>query len=350
MGAQSGGKIPATVITGFLGAGKTTLIRTLMESAEARDLGRIALIVNEFGALGFDGALLEECSDPVCRADVVYELANGCICCTVAEDFLPTMETLLTRDPAPDRIVIETSGLALPQPLIRAFAWPSVKSRVTVDGVIVVADMAALAIGAVTGDSATLAAQREADESIDHDDPIEELFEDQLRCADLIVLNKADLVDPQRRANVRVDIAARVRPGVEIIAAAHGRLPASILLGVEAEVENDMAGRESHHDFADANHDHDDFTSFAIATPVFISTAAARQAISAAMMLPGVLRIKGAVAIQGKSAPMFVQAVGRQIETWFATRTMISSRLIVIGLKNMSSEELDAALGTRIVA
>ena len=133
----NGAKISATVITGFLGAGKTTLVRHLLENAGGR---RIALIINEFGDVGIDGGLLRGCGEELCRDEDIVELANGCICCTVAEDFIPTMERLLDRPDAPDHIVIETSGLALPQPLVRAFQWPQIATRVTVDGVVTVVD------------------------------------------------------------------------------------------------------------------------------------------------------------------------------------------------------------------
>ena len=116
-------KIPATVVTGFLGAGKTTLIRHLLETANGK---RLALIINEFGDIGVDGEVLKACRSETCGEEDIVELANGCICCTVADDFVPTIETLLARDPQPDHIVIETSGLALPKPLVRAFAWPEI--------------------------------------------------------------------------------------------------------------------------------------------------------------------------------------------------------------------------------
>ena len=205
---RTAGKIPATIVTGFLGAGKTTLLSNLLREAKGK---RIALIVNEFGDMGFDGSLVDGCADPDCAAEEVVELTNGCICCTVADDFLPTMEMLIARDEAPDHIVIETSGLALPQPLVRAFSWPSVKTRVTVDAVVTVVDAAAVAEGRVTGDEVALAAQRAADEALDHDSPVEELFEDQLVCADLVMLNKADLVDAATLERVRAEVAGRVR-------------------------------------------------------------------------------------------------------------------------------------------
>src|SRR5690349_10186697 len=117
-------KISATVITGFLGAGKTTLIRNMLENARGR---RIALVINEFGDVGIDGEILKGCGVEACKDEDIIELSNGCICCTVADDFVPTMKKLLDRPEPPQHIVIETSGLALPQPLVRAFNWPEIK-------------------------------------------------------------------------------------------------------------------------------------------------------------------------------------------------------------------------------
>ena len=133
-------RVPCTIVTGFLGAGKTTLIRHVLAHAQGR---RLAVIVNEFGDVGIDGELLKGCGDAACPQDSIVELANGCLCCTVADEFVPALDTLLER--APDHIVIETSGLALPKPLVQAFLWPAIKSRVTVDGVIAVVDGEALA-------------------------------------------------------------------------------------------------------------------------------------------------------------------------------------------------------------
>ncbi len=178
-------KIPATVVTGFLGAGKTTLIRHLLQNANGK---RIALIINEFGDLGVDGEVLKGCGEETCREEDVVELANGCICCTVADDFVPTMTALLEREDKPDHIVIETSGLALPQPLVKAFNWPDVRNRVTVDGVVTVVDGRAVADGHFAHDEAAVDAQRAADEMLDHETPLSELFEDQLGCADIVVL------------------------------------------------------------------------------------------------------------------------------------------------------------------
>ena len=224
-------KIPATVVTGFLGAGKTTLIRHMLMHAGGR---RIALIINEFGDLGVDGEILRSCGIETCRDEDIVELSNGCICCTVADDFIPTMERLLGRDDPPDHIVIETSGLALPQPLVRAFNWPGISTRVTVDGVVTVVDGKALAEGRFAHDEAALAAQRAGDAGLDHETPIAELFEDQIACADMIVVNKADLLGAAEAEALAARIGAEARAGVRVLRTAMGALPVEVLLGVGA--------------------------------------------------------------------------------------------------------------------
>ncbi|MDX5592651.1 cobalamin biosynthesis protein CobW [Pseudovibrio sp. SPO723] len=354
-------KIPAVIVTGFLGAGKTTLVRNLLQNAENM---RIALIVNEFGEMGFDGSLVNGCADPDCSADEVVELANGCICCTVADDFLPTMEMLLKRDPAPDAILIETSGLALPQPLVRAFNWPTVKPAVSVDGVVTVVDAAALAEGRVVGDEAALDAQRNADESLDHESPVEELFEDQLKCADLVVINKADLVDEDVLARIKEKLGQRLRPAVEMVAAEKGKLSLQVLLGRNAQAEDNMEGRQAHHethhhhqdddhdhehdhDHHHHDHSHDDFVSHVVRAPTYGSLGSIEQSVAKAMAVKGVLRIKGSVTVDGKKAPAMVQAVGPRVEAWFAAGTEGAGQLVVIGLAGFDQAAVLEALGAQ---
>ena len=333
-------RVPVTVLTGFLGAGKTTLLRSLLTQADGR---RIAVIVNEFGDAGFDGGLVEECAAKACAPGDIVELTNGCICCTVAEDFLPTMEKLLSRDRPLDAIVIETSGLALPQPLLKAFAWPAVRTRATVDGVVTVVDALALSEGRVTIDEAAVAAQRAADSSVDHDDPIEEVFEDQLACADLVVLSKSDLVAPDALTAIEARLAAVLRPGVRIVLS-HGTLAPLVLIGLNSAAEDDMAARVGHHG-EEEEHDHDDFDSIVVTPSPANSVDAMRARVSDALNLSGVLRVKGHARISDKAAPIVVQAVGSRVELSFGRPGVKQSEhLVVIGLKGFDSEAARRAL------
>ncbi|MDX2265790.1 MAG: cobalamin biosynthesis protein CobW [Hyphomicrobiales bacterium] len=345
MPANPPSRIPATVITGFLGAGKTTLIRHLLQNAGGR---RIALIINEFGDVGVDRGLLTDCGDEACRPEDIVELANGCICCTVADDFIPTMQALLARDPAPEHIVIETSGLALPQPLVRAFNWPEVRARVTVDGVVTVVDACAVAEGRFAADEDAIAAQRAADASLDHESPLEELFEDQVSCADLIILNKADLVGPAQMAAVMETVLRDKRPGVEMVRAAMGRVPPEVLIGLNAAAEDDAANRLSHHDREGEEHDHDDFETFVLAVPPVADVKPFADKLADAAAL-GVLRAKGFLAVEDKPMRLVAQAVGPRVETYFdrpwRDGETSRGRLVVIGLKGLDRAAIAAALG-----
>jgi cobalamin biosynthesis protein CobW len=309
-------KIPVTVITGFLGAGKTTLVRHVLAHAQGR---RIALIINEFGELGVDKEVLAGCGDATCREEDMIELANGCICCTVAEDFIPTMQQLLSRPDRPDHIVIETSGLALPQPLIRAFNWPEIKSEVTIDGVVTVADAAALAEGRFASNEAAVDAQRRADEMLDHETPLGELFEDQLVAADLVVLNKTDLVDAAALAKIEAALRAEMRPGTGLVRATNGHVDVAALLGLGLASEDNLSGRESHHelDHGGEGHEHDDFDSFAVRLPPTASRESLLASIERTIRAHDVLRLKGFAALPGAPARLAVQAVGPRVDAWF---------------------------------
>jgi len=337
-------KIPTTVITGFLGAGKTTLIRHLLQNAKGR---RLALIVNEFGDVGVDGELLRGCNEEACPEDDIVELANGCICCTVADDFLPTMQKLLDRSSPPEHIIIETSGLALPKPLVKAFQWPDIRTRATVDGVVALIDADAVAAGRFATDEAALALARAADPSLDHDSPLEELYEDQLACADLVILNKSDLVDGDTLSRIEGDISADIRSGVKIVRADHGAVDANVLLGLFAGAENDLEARPSHHD-AEPDHDHDDFDSFVVKGGEIASIDPLLPAMMPLIADHDILRIKGMIAIKGRPARMVIQAVGPRIQYYFDRAWKPEepriSQLVVIGQKGLDRAAIDAAL------
>ncbi|MEM9429751.1 MAG: cobalamin biosynthesis protein CobW [Pseudomonadota bacterium] len=306
-------KIPATVVTGFLGAGKTTLIRHLLENAAGR---RIALIINEFGDLGVDGEILKGCGIEACSEEDVVELSNGCLCCTVAEDFVPAIEALLARSEPPEHIVIETSGLALPQPLVQAFAWPEIRTRVTVDGVVAVVDGPAVAAGRFAADPGAVAHQRASDDALDHEAPLHELFEDQIAAADLILVNKADLMAKDDAEALAAHLAARARPGVRSRITSRAVVDPRILLGLGIGAETDLAARHGHHHHdTDHPHDHDDFQSAVIDVPERADAEAFVAGLQRAIAAQDILRVKGFAAIEGRAMRLLVQAVGPRIDT-----------------------------------
>ncbi|MCZ0812532.1 MAG: cobalamin biosynthesis protein CobW [Pseudomonadota bacterium] len=350
-------KIPATIVTGFLGAGKTTLIRHMLEHANGK---RIALIINEFGDLGVDGGILKGCGIEGCADDDVMELSNGCICCTVAEDFIPTLQKLLERDAPPDHIVIETSGLALPQPLVRAFNWPEISTRVTVDGVVTVVDGKAVAEGRFAHDVAAVDAQRALDENLDHETPLSELFADQMACADMIVVNKADLLDEAEAESLTGRLREDSRDGVQVVKATMGALPVDVLLGQGIGAEGDMAARHEihhhhHHDDAEDgedhdhhhDHDHDDFESFVVTRPEISDPARFAREVADVIRAHDILRLKGFMAVTGKPMRMTLQAVGPRVDSYFDRpfgAEPRETRLVVIGQAGLDRAAITQAL------
>jgi cobalamin biosynthesis protein CobW len=337
-------KIPATIVTGFLGAGKTTMIRHLLEHAGGR---RIALVINEFGDVGVDGEILKSCGVESCSEEDIIELANGCICCTVADDFLPAIEKLLKRSNSLDHIVVETSGLALPKPLLKAFDWPEVRARLTVDGVVAVVDAAAVAQGRFADDAAKLIEQRANDPSVDHDNPLEEVYEDQLLCADIVILNKTDLLAPGEVEKVARDVAAASRKSIKIVSTREGRVDPKVLLGLQAGAEDDIASRPSHHD-AEAEHDHDDFDSFVLEVPALTDQEAFVGRLVEVVERHDVLRVKGFLDVADKPMRLLVQGVGprfrQQFDRLWTPGETRRGRLVVIGQKGLDKVSIEAAL------
>ena len=333
-------KVPCTIVTGFLGAGKTTLVRHILRNAHGR---RLAVIVNEFGDVGIDGEILKGCGVETCSEDRVVELSNGCICCTVADDFVPALESLLALHNPPEHILIETSGLALPKPLVQAFNWPAIASRVTVDGVIAVVDGAAVAAGRFADDPAALAAQKANDAAVDHDNPLEEVYEDQLLCADLIVLNKTDLLSGEDRERVTAEIRAAVPRAVKVVEAEGAKLDPKVVLGLKAAAEDDLAARPSHHD-AEEGHDHDDFESFIVDIPAVAEPAEVLARIGNATAAHDILRIKGFADVKGKPMRLLIQGVGQRLQHQFdrAWRPGESrqGQIVVIGQKGLDRDAI----------
>jgi cobalamin biosynthesis protein CobW len=323
-------KVPVTVVTGFLGSGKTTLIRHLISNANGK---KLAVLVNEFGSEGVDGEILKSCADANCPTENIVELANGCICCTVADDFIPAMEQLLSRQVKPDHILIETSGLALPKPLLKAFDWPEIRSRITVDGVIALADAEAVAAGRFAPDPAAVEAQRAADENLDHETPLSEVFEDQIACADIVLLTKADLAGAKGLEAARAAISAEMPRRVPMLAVVDGVVDARVILGLEAAAEADLAARPSHHDGED-EHEHDDFASVVIELPEIRDLDRLVASVQRLAREQNVLRAKGYIAVAGKPMRLLLQAVGERVRHQFDSAWGMwprQSKLVVIG-------------------
>ncbi len=328
-------KIPVTVITGFLGSGKTTLLRHLLQNNQGR---RIAVVVNEFGEVGIDGELLRSCQ--VCDEEDnpisnIVELTNGCLCCTVQEEFLPTMQELLKRREQIDCLLIETSGLALPKPLIQAFRWPEIRTGATVDGVITVVDCEAVAAGTFASNLDALEAQREADPNLEHETPIEELFEDQLACSDLVLLTKMDLVDAQTQTKVKNWLQQQLPQGVKIVPCHEGKINPDLLLGFNAAVEDNLDARPSHHD-TEEEHEHDEeINSVHLildqSFEINLLTAKLKQLVQE----QEIYRIKGFVAVPHKPMRMVIQGVGNRLDSFFdrpwKAEELRQTRLVFIG-------------------
>ncbi|MDB5893166.1 MAG: cobalamin biosynthesis protein CobW [Rhodoferax sp.] len=340
-------KIPATIVTGFLGSGKTTLLRHILQNAGGL---RIAVIVNEFGELGIDGEILRGCGigcdDEGNEVDgALYELANGCMCCTVQEEFFPVMKKLASMRDRIDLVLIETSGLALPKPLVQAFQWPEISNVFTVDSVVTVVDGPAAASGQFAANPAAVDAQRRADPNLDHESPLHELFEDQLSAADLVVLNKADLMDDAARARVEALVRGEIPPEVKIFTATEGRLPMALLLGQGRAAEATIDSRTSHHDHEE-DHDHDDFDAHVIELPP-VDRDRLLAALGRMVEQHTIYRVKGFAAIPGKPMRLLLQGVGRRFDHHFDRRWAAGeaqrTRLVFIGA-DLDAEALHAGL------
>ena len=323
-------KLPVTVITGFLGSGKTTLIRHLIQNPGGK---RLAVVVNEFGDVGVDGDILKSCAIPECPAENIMELANGCICCTVADDFIPTIEALIKLDPQPQHIIIETSGLALPKPLLKAFDWPEIRSKITVDGVVALADAEAVASGRFAPDVAAVDAQREADDSINHETPLSEVFDDQMSCADLVLLTKCDLTAENEIEKAKNFIRSRSSRSLPVIDVVEGNIDPRVVLGLEAATEDDIYARPSHHD-SPHDHDHEDFDSIVVDLPEYVKPEDLVERIERLATRQNILRVKGFAAVRGKPMRLLVQAVGARVR-WQYDRAWVANedkrgRLVVI--------------------
>ena len=333
-------KIPVTILTGFLGAGKTTLIRNLILKNKSK---KLAVIINEFGDLGVDGELVKQCSDETCPEENILELANGCICCTVADDFIPTMKSLLEGQYLPEHILIETSGLALPKPLLKAFEWPEIRSRLTVDSVLAVVDAEAVVNGIFAPQMSTELEEKQNQTYVEHETPLSEVFEDQINCSDVVLLTKPDLV--KNISDARNIIIKEMERNVPILEVQNGDIGADVILGVNAAAETDLDNRRSHHDGFD-DHEHDDFDTFSISVPKILDIEKFKIVLETLIRKNDILRIKGFLRVESKPLNLLVQGVGKRLSVNF-TDTKIpvenTGNLVFIGEKGRIDQDVISA-------
>ena len=333
-------KIPVTILTGFLGAGKTTLIRNLILKNKSK---KLAVIINEFGDLGVDGEIVKQCSDETCPEENILELANGCICCTVADDFIPTMKSLLEGQYIPEHILIETSGLALPKPLLKAFEWPEIRSRLTVDSVLAVVDAEAVVNGIFAPQMSTELEEKQNQTYVEHETPLSEVFEDQINCSDVVLLTKPDLV--KNISDARNIIIKEMERNVPILEVQNGDIGADVILGVNAAAETDLDNRRSHHDGFD-DHEHDDFDTFSISVPKILDLEKFKIVLETIIRENDILRIKGFLRVESKPLNLLVQGVGKRLSVNF-TDTKIpvenTGNLVFIGEKGRIDQDVISA-------
>ena len=333
-------KIPVTILTGFLGAGKTTLIRNLILKNKSK---KLAVIINEFGDLGVDGEIVKQCSDEICPEENILELANGCICCTVADDFIPTMKSLLEGQYIPEHILIETSGLALPKPLLKAFEWPEIRSRLTVDSVLAVVDAEAVVNGIFAPQMSTELEEKQNQTYVEHETPLSEVFEDQINCSDVVLLTKPDLVE--NISDARNIIIKEMERNVPILEVQNGDIGADVILGVNAAAETDLDNRRSHHDGFD-DHEHDDFDTFSITVPKILDVESFKLVLETLIRENDILRIKGFLRVESKPLNLLVQGVGKRLSVNF-TDTKIpvenTGNLVFIGEKGRIDQDVISA-------
>jgi len=353
-------KIPATIVTGFLGSGKTTLLTNILKNANGK---RIAVIVNEFGELDIDAELIRgcplECGDGESgqAGQAVYELANGCICCTVEEEFYPVMQELVARRNDIDHILIETSGLALPKPLVQAFNWPDIKAHCTVDSVITVIDGPAVAAGRFADNPEQVEQQRQGDDSLEHDPSLQELLDDQLSAADLVLISKNDLLQPEQRQKVLDLVENKIADKVKVIAIENGEVENQLLLGIEAASEDRIESLHTHHDHHHEHghhhhHAHDDFDSVSVKLG-FVNSEKIQTLLQQLMSENVIYRVKGFLAVKDKPMRQVIQGVGNRLESYYdrlwTEQDTRQSTVVIIG-KDLDDIPFEKILLTAVEA
>jgi cobalamin biosynthesis protein CobW len=369
-------KTPVTIVTGFLGSGKTTLISNLLKSMPKR---RLALLVNEFGEVSVDGALLREAGKD--GGVEVYDLPNGCICCTVQDDFLPVMKRLQERKGQIDHVIIETSGLALPTPVMHALSWPEIRNDFQLDAVLTVVDAPLLLDGELEDGRAIPGSESGTSQKPEHLDSVAAILNEQLENADVVVLNKIDELTEDQLLAAEQLVRSKA-PKVRFLELAyHAQLDTRLCLGLQLHEEPvdmehahvhhapistmpdelsqplaDHARLDGHkhgalggHDHGEHSHEHfhehdTGWQSFVLRSKGEQNLEKLKSAIREATIRQPILRAKGFAAVEGKRSRLVLQAVRSRVQTYFEPEECTDTESSVVFIGYHPSREKTAAL------
>ncbi len=302
-------KIPVIVVSGFLGSGKTTFLRYLLKESNKK----FGLIINEFGDVGIDGDLIKSCDRCYeTEKECVIELNNGCLCCTVQDDFVPSIKALLEFNPPIESIIIETSGLALPIPLIQALNWPEIRSSIYLDVVVGIVNGESMLNGSPINDLNKITKQYNDTDKIDHNASIEELFEEQLEVSDMVLVSRSDILNDDQFDFVKNKIKGSLNSFVPVLKSKNGKIDLNYLFDFNFK-------KETYKEFLNEEHDHNhvELVSDSIKLNYFLEKNDFEKEMSKILDELNILRIKGRIWIPNKLLPLQIQIVGKKINTWF---------------------------------
>ena len=340
-------RIPVIVVSGFLGSGKTTFLRYLIKNTNKK----FGLLINEFGEVGIDGDLIKNCNK--CQdkgSEAVIELNNGCLCCTVQDDFVPAIKTLLKLNTGIEVIIIETSGLALPIPLLKALNWPEIRTFIYLDLVVGLVNGETMLNGSPIYDLTEINNQFEQTKIIEHNSSINELFEEQLQVADVVLISRSDLLNEKEFFFIKEKIQEKIGIEVPVLKSINGKINLEFIFNsnIDKRDFNEFMSEDNDHD----DHDHLEIFSESYKSDYFLDKQEFEMEMTKILNSINILRIKGRLWIPDKILPLQIQIVGKKINTWYEEASSDCLRrikksgieLIMIGFEKESFEKIKSKI------